>query len=190
MPRREGRQLLPKHLRALERAAKRGEAFAQCNLGAHLASGDGVQQDLSRAVFWYRKAAAQKEPDAIYNLALMYMHGEGVAIDVTRGRRLLERAAQLGSPDAQQLLGEALVAGHFGMQRDPERAAYHYLRSLLSGYGRSALLLAIALKGRGKISRPQLSRALIQVAAEAGVSQARAILSERRRHSASNGPTR
>src|SRR5262249_46326947 len=132
---------LPERLRAMERAAKRGSALAQLNLAARLATGDEAERDLKRAVFWYRKAAAQKEPEAIYNLGLMQMFGEGLRADVPRGLRMLERAARLGSPDAQQLLGEVLVAGLYGLKRDPERAAYYYLRSLADGYPRAAMLL-------------------------------------------------
>jgi len=150
----------------MERAAKRGDALSQLNLAARLATGDDVKRDLKRAVFWYRKAAVQKEPDAIYNLGLMQMFGEGHPADVPRGLRMLERAARLGSPDAQQLFGEVLMAGLYGLKRDPERAACYYLRSLADGYPRAAMLLAAALEGRGKIGRAHLINALNRVAAE------------------------
>jgi TPR repeat protein len=150
----------------MERAAQRGDAFAQLNLAAHLATGDEVERDHKRAVFWYRKAAAQKEPEAIYNLGLMQLFGEGLKADVERGMRMLERAARLGSPDAQQLLGDVLVRGAWGTRRDPERAAYYYLRSLADGHARAATLLAAALEGRGKIGRVQLVNALNKVASE------------------------
>ncbi len=156
----------------MERAAKRGNAFAQYNLAAHLASGDEVERDFKRAIFWYRKAAAQKEPEAIYNLGVMQILGEGFNADIARSLRTLERAARLGSPDAQQLLGEVLARGAYGTKRDPERAAYYYLRSLMGGYPRSALLLADALEGRSKIGRAQLINALTRVAAEGGVKAA------------------
>jgi TPR repeat protein len=153
----------------MERAAKRGDAFAQLNLAANLATGDEGERDFKRAVFWYRKAAAQKEPEAIYNLGLMQMFGEGLRADVGRGLRMLERAARLGSAAAQQFLGDALVRGACGTKRDPKRAAYYYLRSLADGHPRAALLLAAALEGRGKITRTQLIDALNLVAAEGGV---------------------
>jgi len=173
------RNRMPRYLRAVERAAKRGGSFAQYNLGAHPTLGEEVEQDLKRAVFWYRKAAAQKEPEAVYNLGLMHMTGEGVVTDVRREMKMLERAAELGSPDAQQFLGDVLVAGAYGTSRDPERAAYYYLRSFAGGYPRSALLLSIALERRGKISRTQLISALIRVAAEGGVKAAQPMLSAR-----------
>jgi hypothetical protein len=170
---------MPPHLRALERRAKRGDVFAQLNLAASLASGREVEPDFKRAVFWYRKAAAQEEPEAIYNLGLMQMFGEGLHADVGRGLRTLERAARLGSADAQQFLGEVLVRGAYGTKRDPERAAYYYVRSLADGYPRAAMLLASSLEGRGKIGRSQLVNALNRVAAEGGVKAAQPIPSHR-----------
>ena len=40
-----------------KKAAKEGEALAQCNLGASYAAGKGVRQDYSKALKWFRKAA-------------------------------------------------------------------------------------------------------------------------------------
>lgn len=171
---------VPRHIRQLERAAKRGNSFAQYNLGAHLASGEGVERDLKRAAYWYRRAAAQEEPEAIYNLGLMHVTGEGVVTDLRKGVRLLKRAAALGFPDAQQSLGDVLIAGSYGQQPDPERAVRYYLQSLASGYARSALLLAAALERRGKISRLQLVNALLRFAAESGVKAAQVELRTRR----------
>ena len=119
---------MSRHLRAVKRVAQRGDSFAQRNLGAHLASGEGVECDLKRAVFWYREAAARKEPEAVYNLGLMHV------ADVRRGVKMLERAAELGSPDAQQFLGDVLVAGLYGPKSDPKRAALvDEIRSLIPG---------------------------------------------------------
>ncbi len=122
------RNRMPRHLRAVERAAQRGDSFARCNLGAHLASGEGVECDLKRAVFWYRRAAAKKETEAVHNLGLMHV------TDVRRGMKMLERAAELGSPDTQQFLGDVLVAGLYRLKSDPERASLaHEIRRLIPG---------------------------------------------------------
>ena len=170
---------MPRQLRAFELAAERGDSRAQLNLAAYLASGDGAERDFKRAVFWYRKAAVQNDPEAIYNLGLMQMFGEGLKANVPRGIKMLEKAAQLGSPDAQQFLGDVLVAGYYGLKRDPEQAAYYYLRSLANGYPRAAMLLAAALEGRGKIGRAQLMNALNRVAVESGVKATRPTPSNR-----------
>jgi TPR repeat protein len=99
----------------------------------------------------------------------MQILGEGFNADIARGLRTLERAARLGFADAHQFLGEILLRGAYGAKRDPDRAAYHYIRSLAAGYPRAAMLLAAALEGPGKIGRTQLINALNQVAAEGAV---------------------
>ena len=38
--------------------------MAQCNLGAHYDNGQGVKQDHTEAVKWYRKAAEQGDANA------------------------------------------------------------------------------------------------------------------------------
>ena len=43
--------------------------------------GDGVVQDYSQALKWYRKAAGQGLARAQYNLGWMYEKGQGVAQD-------------------------------------------------------------------------------------------------------------
>jgi TPR repeat protein len=43
--------------------------------------GSGVAVDEARAMFWYRKAAAQGNASAQANLGWAYEHGEGVAKD-------------------------------------------------------------------------------------------------------------
>jgi tetratricopeptide (TPR) repeat protein len=47
-----------------QKAAERGHADAQFNLGLCYDSGQGVSQDYSEAVKWYRKAAEQGDADA------------------------------------------------------------------------------------------------------------------------------
>ena len=54
---------------------------AQFNLGLMYVNGQGVTQDHSEAVIWYRKAAQQELAGAQYNLGLMYGLGNGVEQD-------------------------------------------------------------------------------------------------------------
>ena len=64
------------------RQASQGDGLvtrlAQYNLGVMYANGDGVPQNYSEAMKWYRRAADQGDPDAQYNLGLMYASGDGV----------------------------------------------------------------------------------------------------------------
>ena len=59
-------------------AAEQGNADAQFNLGVMYNNGQGVRQDYTQAVQWYRKAAEQGDAKAQYNLGAMYANGLGV----------------------------------------------------------------------------------------------------------------
>jgi TPR repeat protein len=54
------------------KAADKGLATAQYNLGVAYANGDGVLQDDAEAARWYRLAADQGYPAAQLNLGLAY----------------------------------------------------------------------------------------------------------------------
>lgn len=127
-------------------AARRGDADAQCQLAAMLASKGGQGQNVERAFEWYEKAAKQRHPDATYNLALMYLNGEGARKNRARALRLLQLASGLGSIDADELLAEVRMSGRLGVGRNPKMAALHLIRALGRGSGRAASLLATALK--------------------------------------------
>jgi len=67
-----------KALEKLRPLAAQGHAAAQYNLGVMHEWGDGVPQDNSLAVQWYRRAAENFHKDAQNNLGAMYSKGEGV----------------------------------------------------------------------------------------------------------------
>jgi uncharacterized protein len=66
---------------SFRKAAARGDAKAQNNLGFMYSEGQGVARDYKQAMSWYRKAAAQGDAGAQNNLGLIYYKGEGVAQD-------------------------------------------------------------------------------------------------------------
>ena len=57
---------------AHQKAAERGFAFAQYDLGEMYAIGEGVLEDRAEAVKWYRWTAEQGLLDARYNVAIMF----------------------------------------------------------------------------------------------------------------------
>jgi TPR repeat protein len=63
---------------SVEQSADQGDATAQCNLGVMYGKGEGVQQNYTEALKWYKKAADQGDATAQYALGLMYYNGEGV----------------------------------------------------------------------------------------------------------------
>ena len=58
--------------------AEAGNAFAQASLGVMYHYGEGVPENDTEAVKWFRLAAEQGEAAAQFNLGSSYANGEGV----------------------------------------------------------------------------------------------------------------
>lgn len=86
------------------RAAKRGYALAQYNLGQCYKNGEGVTQDDTQAVYWFRKAADQGTISAQYNLGICYEKGEGVTKDKAQAISWYRMAAERGNAKAKKAL--------------------------------------------------------------------------------------
>jgi TPR repeat protein len=61
--------------------AIKGNLKAQVGLGNLYRVGNGVTQDATQAIHWYRKAADQNYPPAQYLLGVMYASDSNVATD-------------------------------------------------------------------------------------------------------------
>ncbi|HQG29099.1 MAG TPA: caspase family protein, partial [Candidatus Ozemobacteraceae bacterium] len=118
---------------ALEKAAERGDARAQEQLGNRYENGDGVARNPARAFEWYRKAAAQGLARAQYRLGNCYHDGFGVAKNFSSAAEWYEKASQQGERDAQVSLGGMYVYGE-GVKQDFAAAAELYQRAALAGH--------------------------------------------------------
>lgn len=78
----------------LETAIQQGDAQAAYELGLLCWRGLGGAQDRDRAVFLFRRAAAEGSPPALDALAVALRSGQGVDKDVAEARRLFEEAAR------------------------------------------------------------------------------------------------
>ena len=85
--------------------AEQGDADAQNELGCMYHHGEGVIQDDSEAVKWFRLAVEQKHADAQFNLGAMYALGEGVTKDYTEAMKWYRLAAKQKHALAQTHLG-------------------------------------------------------------------------------------
>jgi hypothetical protein len=110
-------------VRRFRKAAERGDATAQYNLGVMYAEGTGVRQDFAEAETWYRRAAAQGLADALYNLGVLYANGQGVRQDNLDARKWYRKAADQGHAHAQYNLGV--------MDANGQGAAPNYVQSYL-----------------------------------------------------------
>lgn len=68
-------------LRLIKQAGEQGLADAQNYLGYLYAKGEDAEQDLAKAVIWYRKAADQGDAMGLYNTGIFYRDGTGVKQD-------------------------------------------------------------------------------------------------------------
>ena len=114
------------------RAAQRGYAVAQNNLGVMYDLGQGVETDDETAVAWYRSAARQGDPTAQYNLGVMYELGEGVAKDPAQAAFWYARSAAQGYANAQYNMGLMLANGR-GVERDDAAAVAWYRQAADQG---------------------------------------------------------
>ena len=87
------------------KAAKLGNAAAQCNLGYCYDKGLGVSQSYTEAVKWYYKAAEQGNADAQCNLGLFYENGWGISQSYSEAVKWYRKAAEQGLARAQYSLG-------------------------------------------------------------------------------------
>ncbi len=108
----------PERSDKLRKAAERGDANAQCNLGiAYYVGAGSVAKDTNEAVKWFRKAAEQVHTEAQFNLGIAYWSGEGVRKDQVEAVNWYRKAAEQGLAKAQYNLGIAYWLGA-GVQKD------------------------------------------------------------------------
>jgi len=91
-------------------------------LGAMLATGDGLPKDEAAAVRWYRRGAELGDPFSQFDLAYMILLGEGTPSDPIAAVSWLERAAAAGDLQAPSLLSDLCASGLHGVNRDEEKA--------------------------------------------------------------------
>jgi TPR repeat protein len=88
----------------LEKAAKLDHPNAQYNLAVMYQKGDGVEQDMQKALFWYEKAAEANLAIAQYNLGMIYFEGSIVEKDEAKAKELWQKAANQGLEAAVKLM--------------------------------------------------------------------------------------
>ena len=116
-----------KRLNVIRVAAEQGKAKAQFNLGWMYGSGEGVPQDYTEAVKWYRLAAEQGNAIAQYNLGVVYHKGKGVAQDYIEAHKWYRLAAEQGDASALYNLGWMYDNGEVVSQDDAEAVKWYRL---------------------------------------------------------------
>jgi len=133
----------PEALKWYNKAAARGNAEAQNELGRFYQFGWGVEKDNAQAVQWFRKASDQGLAEAQANLGWMYQYGLGVAVDNAQAFQLYQKSALAGggSP-AETRLGFMYESG-LGVKKDYSQALSWYRKGADQGNPRAQTSLGI-----------------------------------------------
>ena len=83
-------------LEELKQLAENGDVKAQIRLGNIYYNGNGVKQNYSEAMRWYRKLAEKGNVIAQYNLGAMYYNGYGIKRDKSEAKKWLSKSAEKG----------------------------------------------------------------------------------------------
>lgn len=106
---------------AFTKAAEKGNADAQFNLGLMYLKGQGVAQDNVQALKWFRQSAEQGNPKAQVNLGRMYARAKAVAPNFVTAAYWYRKAADQGYADGQYDLGVFYLSG-VGVERSYQKA--------------------------------------------------------------------
>jgi TPR repeat protein len=157
-------------------ASELGNARAIYELGWMYDSGNGVEQDPSRARFYYEMAAEKKVAPAIVSLGVQQERGIGAASDPAKAYALYQRAAELGDATAINRMGELAEKG-LGVRQNLKQARAFYEKSAAMGALDAMVNLARCnangIGGRRDIPE---ARRLLAKAAQGGSADARRIL--------------
>lgn len=131
------------HERAFDcfkRAAGKGHAGAQVQLGLAYRFGGTRPWDEVEAVKWYRKAAEQGNARAQFYLGCAYEHGQGVPQNYSEAFKWLRKAAEQGNAAAQLNLGVSFRDGQ-GVPQDYIEAVMWLRKAAEQGWGHAQFVL-------------------------------------------------
>ena len=117
-------------LESAEARADKDDPVAEFEVGKSFYFGNGVPQDYSLALFWYKKSAQQGNNDAEFNVASMYEQGEGTPQNYAKAIFWYRKAADDGHPASMWNLAEMYRAAKGMPKNDVE--AYFWMDIALS----------------------------------------------------------
>lgn len=126
--------------------AKRGNIYAQHNIGIYYIKGTGVPQNYSQAVYWFRKAADQGLEDSQFSMGLCYEDGRGVTQNLEQAVYWYTKAAEQGHAQAQYHLAR-MYYGRKRYPKDNKKCVYWLRKSAEQGYGDAQYLYGLLLDG-------------------------------------------
>ncbi len=114
--------------------AEAGNGRAQYWLADMYENGYGIKKDITKALEFYQKSAAQAVLPAEARLGEIYLMGEESVQDFSKAREWLQKSARHGNGRAERLLGQMEAHG-FGGPKDVVSAYAWYQLAILDGDG-------------------------------------------------------
>ena len=94
-----------------QRLAREGDSSAQFDLGLMYYKGQGVGQDFSEAMKWFKMAAEHGIPEAQFNLGIMYSDEKATWHSYTEAMKWFQKAARQDFTRAQYNIGVMYIRG-------------------------------------------------------------------------------
>ena len=102
---------------------KRGDAYL---------NGDGVEQNYSKALLYYRQASFYENVDAYYNIGFCYENGYSVDQDYIKAMEYYQKAVDKGNIEALNKIGTISQKG-YGVKKDYGKAIEYYQKAADQG---------------------------------------------------------
>ncbi len=106
-----------------KKSAEHGDLEAQLTLGIMYDLGQGVPQNYTEALKWYRLAANQGNAVAQNNLGILYLNAQGTPQDLSEAARWIQMSANQGFAAGEMNLGFLYSKGN-GVPWNPVYALY------------------------------------------------------------------
>jgi uncharacterized protein len=129
----EEKVLTSEKITELRAKAEQDNSQAQYILGIIYFDGKGVNQDYTKALEWYKRAADQGYAKAQHRLGFLYSTGQGVSQDYPEAVKWYRKAADQGYARSQNSLGSMYNQG-WGVPQDYAKALEWYLKAANQGY--------------------------------------------------------
>ncbi len=110
-------------------AAKEGDKEAQYILGSAYFTGDGLEKDINKSLYWLEKSAKQGLSRAQAFLGFIYENGQGVEKNIQKALIFNEKAAKQGNANAQNNLA-SMYYSYEEIPIDIKKAKYWYTKAV------------------------------------------------------------
>lgn len=105
-------------------AAKKGHVISQFQIGLIYFQGNGLKKNVTEAVYWFEKSAAQGNVGAYNNLGYIYSENKDeISQDYSKATEYFRKAAEAGSGEGQRNLGIMYLENR-GVLQDYEQGCF------------------------------------------------------------------